>query len=144
MMIELVRTHWALAVASVIVVALVLRSLWNLAGRSPRGKLRRANKRLKAARSVAIQAKKRAARARRHAERLEQKAQSVPPIRLEEARGALTDAESLSKIAGDQLMVAENQLRKVVVEQFPPDQHDRLRDRYLKDDGRKTFPFKFS
>ena len=143
-MFELLKHHWAIIGASVIVAALLLRATWKVLSRSPRSQLRRANGDLHDKLAAAVRAEKRAARARRRCERLEKKSQSVRPAQLEEARGALVDAESLLKIASDQVMVARNRVGKVIFEQFPPKSHDRLRARYLPDKDDKRYPFKFS
>lgn len=143
-MLEWLRSHWALAGASVLVLALLLRAAWHVYSRSPRARLARARRVLREAEVAAARQQRHAARARRRCEKLEGRAQSVRPVRLEEARGRLTDAESLLKIASDQVLIAENRLRKVIVEHFPPARHDQLRARYLPRRDDKRYPFKFS
>ena len=76
-------------------------------------------------------------------EGLEARAGSVQPRRLREAAEAVQDAEALLKIARDQVLIAENHVRKIIVEEFPPKRHDRMRSKYLPgelDDGK---PFSF-
>ena len=55
----------------------------------------------------------------------------MKPRRLEEAAGAVQDAEALLKIAGDKVLIAENHVRRIIVEEFPPKHHERMRSRYL-------------
>jgi hypothetical protein len=141
--IDLVLENWALVAASVIITALVLQALFVLGSRTPRAMLRRAWGELQAKRHDAAKALRRANRARRQCERLEGRSQSVRPIKLEESRAALSDNEALLNIARDRVLVAENHVRRVIVEHFPPTKHDKLRARYRLGDvpGEKPFTF---
>ena len=65
------------------------------------------------------------------------------PMLVQEARDALQDARALQKIADDRLLVAENQVRRIIVEEFPPIKQLRLRRRYLPADVRDPRPFSF-
>jgi hypothetical protein len=58
-------------------------------------------------------------------------------------REAVQDAEALLKIADDQVLIAENHVRKIIVEEFPPQRHDRMRSKYLPGDRRDARPFSF-
>jgi len=90
---------------------------------------------------------KRAARTARRTERalrrLEEKAGKIAPKRLSEARGYAEDARRLYDIAADQLLVAENHVRKIVVEEFPPGRHEALRRRYRLSDTPQKAAFSF-
>ena len=55
----------------------------------------------------------------------------------------MQDAEALLKIASDQVLIAENHVRKIIVEEFPPKHHERLRRRYLPGEGDDGKPFSF-
>ncbi len=142
-MLELVRENWALVAASVVVTALVLPALVVALGRSAGAQLRRGMQALEQKRRDARAARRSADRARRRCARLESKAASVRPIRLEEARNALSDSEALLKIAHDQVLVAENQVRRVIVEQFPPAKQQKLRARYKVSATPSDKPFTF-
>jgi hypothetical protein len=76
-------------------------------------------------------------------DRLERRADSVTPRRLREAAEAVQDAEALLKIAADQVLVAENHVRKIIVDEFPPRHHARMRSRYLPGDRQEGKPFTF-
>ena len=41
----------------------------------------------------------------------------------------------LLKVAADQVQIAENHVRRIIVEEFPPKRHDRMRSLYLPDEG---------
>jgi len=143
-MIERVVENWALIAASVLITALVLQAAFVMGSRSPSAQLRRASSNLQEKRKIAARAKRKADRARNTCMRLERKAQAVRPIKLEEARATLSDCEALLKIAHDQVLVAENQVRRVIVEQFPPAKQAGLRRRYNvgESPGDKPFTFK--
>lgn len=79
----------------------------------------------------------------RKCERLQERADKVKPRHVEEARGELTDARALAKIAHDQTLIAENHVRRVIVEEFPPARQARLRARYRVGDEPTKKPFTF-
>ena len=60
---------------------------------------------------------------------------------LRKARVRTTEA--LLKIASDQVLIAENHVRKIIVVEFPPKHHERLRRRYLPGEGDDGKPFSF-
>jgi hypothetical protein len=110
---------------------------------SARGQLRRARRaldferdRLRKAAAVTDKAERQKARLMRHVDR-------VKPRVLNESNEALADAKALAKIAGDRVLIAENQLRRVILEEFPPTQHEKLRNRYLPEASRDKKPFTF-
>jgi hypothetical protein len=127
----LLQQHWALAGASVVGGAALLFAAWRAWLDSSRGRLAAAKRRL---RGACLEARRRQKALRQLSATLaglEKKAASVKPRRLEEAAGALQDAEALLKIAGDKVLVAENHVRRIIVEEFPPKHHERMRSRYL-------------
>ena len=142
-MIEVVRENWALVGASILIWALILQAIIVAVGRSAGAQLRRAIHELQKKRHDAVAAQRKAKRARRQCERLEGKLQSVRPVRLEEARNTLSDSEALLKIANDQVLVAENHVRRIIVEQFPPSRQEKLRARYKVSATPGDKPFTF-
>ena len=62
---------------------------------------------------------------------LQRKAGSVKPRILAEADEAVQDADTMITITGDKVMRAEKQLRDVILEEFPPNRQDVLRNKYL-------------
>lgn len=143
MTLEYLQQYWALVGASVVGTAVLLFVLWRAWQDSPRGRLAVARRSLHKARR---EARKRAWKAQSLATRLgelEAMSESVRPIRLQEAAEAVQDAEALLKIAADQVLIAENHVRKIIVEQFPPKRHERMRSRYLPDERADGRPFTF-
>ena len=71
------------------------------------------------------------------------RSESVKPSRLQAARDALEDAEALRKIAADQVLIAENHVRRIIVEEFPPKHHEQMRKRCLPGESDNGRPFTF-
>jgi seryl-tRNA synthetase len=67
----------------------------------------------------------------------------VKPRILQEAREAVDDARALAKIMSDKLMVAETHVRRIIHDEFPPAEHDHLRDKHLAPEGEDPRPFSF-
>lgn len=137
------RDNWALAIALVVVLSIVVLALLHAARSSGRGQLRRARKVLREKRRALRRAGAAVAAAQRKGERLQERAGKVKPRHLEEARGELADARALAKIALDQVLIAENHVRRIIVEEFPPAKQARLRARCRVDDQPDKKPFTF-
>ena len=140
---EYLQQHWALVGASVLGTAVLLFVLWRAWLDSPHGRLAMARRHLRAALVTARQQQKKARSLASRLDQLEATSQSVKPIRLREAAEAVQDAEALLKIAADQVLIAENHVRKIIVEEFPPKRHERMRNRYLPGQRADGHPFSF-
>jgi len=140
---DFLQQHWALLIASIVGTAVLLFAGWRAWLDSPRGRLRTARRRLRDKRVAALRQRKALQRLSSTLDRLERRADSVTPRRLREAAEAVRDAEALLKIAGDQVLVAENHVRKIIVDEFPPRHHERMRSRYLPGDRQEGKPFTF-
>jgi len=140
---EFALRNWALVAASVVGTAIVLFLLYRSFMDSARGRLLRTTRRLRECRLAAARAAAAVDRAERKLEKLRARADSVKPRHGTEAGEALEDARALRKIADDQVLIAENHIRKVILEEFPPKRQKALRARYLpeQDDGNKPFTF---
>jgi len=137
------QQHWALFIASIVGTAVLLFAGWRAWLDSPRGRLRTARRRLREKRVAALRQRKALQRLSSTLDRLERRADSVTPRRLREVAEAVQDAEALLKIAADQVLVAENHVRKIIVDEFPPRHHERMRSRYLPGDRQEGKPFTF-
>ncbi|MEX2124004.1 MAG: hypothetical protein WD795_08935 [Woeseia sp.] len=140
---ELLQNHWALILASLTGLVLLLVALNHFIRTSARGQLRRVRRALAAERGRLRKTAAVVAKAERQKIKLQQHADKVKPRHLQEASAALDDAKALAKIAHDRVLVAENHLRRVILEEFPPAQHEELRSRYLSDKVRDNKPFTF-
>lgn len=67
----------------------------------------------------------------------------VKPRELQEAKDAVDDGKALTKILSDKMMVAQNHVRRVIHDEFPPAKHDRMRAKYLPQDVKEGRPFQF-
>jgi hypothetical protein len=140
---EELRTHWALLLASITGLVLLLAAAVHFVQNSGRGQLRRMQRALQQERCRLEKAKAAVEKAERQKARLMQNAESVKPRLLRESAEACEDAKALARIAVDRVLVAENHVRRVILEEFPPAQHERLRSRYLPDTPQKKRPFTF-
>lgn len=135
--------HWALVVGSIVGGAALMFAAWRAWRESTRGRLAAARRRLRTAWVAARRREKALQQASTRLARLERKADSIKPRRLEETAEALQDAKALLKIAGDQVLVAENHVRKIIIEEFPPKRQERMRSRYLPRERAEGKPFSF-
>ena len=137
------QQHWALIGAAVLGATVSLFAGWRAWLDSSIGRLRAARRRLLRKRREAARCLRAGERAEARLDGLAGRSESVKPVRLQEARDAVQDAEALLKIASDQVLIAENHVRKIIVEEFPPKHHERLRRRYLPGEGDDGKPFSF-
>lgn len=137
------RDNWALAIALAVLLSLLVLGLLHALRSSSRVQLRGALKDLRRRRKALSRASAALAAANRKYERLEGRADKVKPRYLDEARGAVHDARALAKIAHDQVLIAENHVRRIIVEEFPGAKQARLRARYQVGDTPDKKPFTF-
>ena len=128
---EILAQNWALVIASVFSLAIFLFVMVRWYEDSGQGRLGQCVRELKAVRKEALHAKKRLCKAEERLAELRRKADSLKPRLLTEAEEAVQDASSLVNITGDQVMRAEKILRDLILEDFPPNRQDVLRNRYL-------------
>ena len=129
-----IQANWALLGAGVLAFALVLYFLRLILAGTARGRLRHALLDLQRAESAASAAAREERRAVKQLDRLQSRRETAKPRHLTEAEGRLADATAMHKIRADQVLVARNLLRKVIVEEFAPSKHEAMRRRYLGDE----------
>lgn len=135
--------NWALAAALAVVLSIAGLALFNAVRFSGRGQLRQACRVLREKRKTLSRAMAAATAAERRCERLQQRVEKVKPRSLEDAHGDAADARALAKIAHDQALIAENHVRRIIVEEFPPARQARLRARYGVAEKPEKKPFTF-
>lgn len=140
---ELLRSHWALAAAGAVLALVAIVLLVHKASRSAPAQLRGARRRAARLHRRLLRAERDVVSAEARLHRLQARAQSVKPRLVVEARGALEDAQALARIARDQAEIAENHVRRIITEEFPPAHQQRLRDRYLPGTPPDKRPFSF-
>jgi hypothetical protein len=138
---EFLQQYWALVGASVIGLAVVLMLAMRAVLGSARARLSARVGELRKREKAGQKAARAVRKASRKLERLRRKAESVKPRLIEEASGELEDARMLQKIADDQVLIAKNQVRQVIVEEFPPKRHENLRKRLLPNEKLGSRPF---
>lgn len=141
MNLQIAQQYWALIAAGVLAFGVFLFVLLRLLQDSARGRLAVAADKLRRKKKAARKAGKQVTRARSKLDRLRARGDSVIPRRAEEAKGRLVDAQALHKIAEDQVLIASNHVRQIIVEEFPPRQHDALRRRLLPQEALDGKPF---
>lgn len=141
---DFARENWALVAAlfigAVVAFFIAHQTLRNTAS----GQLRRVRADLEDEQRSLRKALAVARKAEARVDRLMNQADRVKPRVLQEAREALNDARALAKIADDKFMVAENHVRRVIHEEFPPAKQQKLRNLYLPEGRTDKQPFSFS
>ena len=139
-----ISQNWALF-AAVLPAAIVVLLVWSaLYRRSASGLLNTVLRDHKGALAEARKAGKNVVKLSARVAKLEQNADKVKPRVLEETKGLLSDALAFEKIAADKVLVTANHVRRVIHEEFPPSMQDKLRSRYLPEDGPDGRPFSFN
>lgn len=136
MTVDWIAANWALVIASVLALALLLFVGWRVWEDSAGGRLQIARRNYERSRRERNAIQRRADARTHKLARLRDRAQDVSPRRLEEVAADLEDARALLKIAEDRVLVTAARLREIIVEEYPPRRHDALRRRYLGDDAR--------
>ena len=95
-----------------------------------RGRLNRQRRELRHRRYEHHQAEKAVAKSRREFEKLQSRAQNVQPKQLREAEGHAADMQTMLGHAHDKVLVAENHVRRILLDEFPPAKHQQLLKKY--------------
>jgi len=135
--------NWSLVIGSALLLAISLFVVYRAFADSARGQLRRNLRVLRQRYRQLERAQRNVDSAAARLAKLRSKADAVKPRHGQEAAEAVEDARSLLKIAADQVLVAENHVRKIIVEEYPPQRQEALRRRYLRPSGNDGKPFTF-
>ncbi len=135
---ESLVANWSLLLAVTLLSAVAVTVAILLWRRSTQSRLRREARQYRAVRAhrQKMQRNAESLSAKLHA--LTGKVDRVSAKKIDGLRGRLQDAESLVRIAADQELVAANRVRLLIVEEFAPIKHERLRRRWLPDDPLNT------
>jgi hypothetical protein len=143
MSMQFLQQNWAVLGASVLGVAIALFVIIRVFQDSTRGQLLRLVRTYDEKILAANKAKRRVGTAEARLRTLRARQDSAKPRHVQEASEALEDAGSLHNIAGDQVLIAANHVRKFILEEFPPNRHESLREKYLSDQAPDKKPFTF-
>jgi hypothetical protein len=127
----LLAHNWALVIASVFALAISVFVLYRLHEESGHGRLARRHRELFKVKKEQAAARSSLAKAEQRLLALREKADRIKPRLLSEGEEAVQDARLLVTITGDQVLRAEKILRDVILEDFPPNRQDVLRNKYL-------------
>jgi len=143
MNLESLQSDWAvwLALGAIIIALAVLAP--KLLRMTSRSKLKQVLADLKAARKELRESVRTSRKGEKKVQKLVARAKKVKPRILQEAKEALEDAQALEKILQDKVMVAENHVRRVIHDEFPPAEHERMREKHLLQDVKDERPFTF-
>jgi hypothetical protein len=98
---------------------------------TPRGRLNRQRRELKHRLFECQAAEKSAKKSAREHLKLQGKAQRVQPKLLREAEERAADMQTLLGYANDKVLVAENHVRRILLDEFPPAVHQQLLEKYF-------------
>jgi 1,6-anhydro-N-acetylmuramate kinase len=135
--------NWALALAVLVTSLATIVIVAGVVRRSARGRLKRVRADLRKALKNLSKAAHNVQQSQRRLAKLGANAEKVKPRLLQEAKDALQDARALEKIAHDQVLVTGNHVRRVIHDEFPPSKQQKLRDRYIPDVDQDKRPFSF-
>jgi len=131
MTIEYLMQNWALVVASILGTAVLFIVLFRVFQDSAQGRLQANVRQLRNRERAAQTAARAVEKATARLEQLRSKADAVKPRHAEEAKKTLGDARELQKIVDSQVLVARNNVRTLILEEYPPKRHEAMRNKYL-------------
>ncbi len=134
MTVDLIIRNWALVVAGILATGILMFVLVRLYRESDRGQLGNRVRALQGCYKEVARAQKGLDKASERLDELRKKASTVKPRHVEEAGEAIEDARMLLNNANDQVMIAEKNLRQLILDEYPPNRQDALRQKYLASD----------
>jgi hypothetical protein len=135
--------HWALLLGCALGAILAVVLLWHWLASTSYSRLHRGRKVLRSKRQDLRKANAVVAAAERRVAKLRSRPDREKPRHISEADESLADAQALAKIAYDQVLTAENHLRRIIVEEYPPSKQARLREKYQVSEVPDKRPFTF-
>ncbi len=141
MTLEYAIKNWALLVSAVLAGAVLLFVLYRTYQDSALGRLHSAAGMIARRAREARRAGKVVEQAVARGDRLRARAGAVKPRHCREASEALEDARALLKIADDQVLIAQNHVRELIVEEFPPNKQAAISSKYLPETPQDPKPF---
>ena len=110
---------------------------------TPRGSLNRQRRELRHRRYQLQQAIRAAEGATKRFEKLQRNARNVEPAKLDEAGAKAKDMQILAGHANDKVLVAENHVRRVILDRFPPAKQERMLSKFVPERDERSMPFSF-
>ena len=123
--------YWALIIASVLGLAVLLFVVFRLLGDSRRGQLASALRELRERERTLQSTSKEVSKCLKKCEKLAANGDRTPPNKLLEARDALAEARETERLLKDQVLVLRNNARTIILQDYPPARHDAMCRKYL-------------
>ncbi len=134
MSVEILIRNWALVAASILATGILMFVLVRLYRESDRGQLGNRVRVLQGCYKEVARAQKGLDKASERLDELRKKASTVKPRHVEEAGEAVEDALLLLNNANDQVLIAKKNVRELILDEYPPEQQEALRQKYLAAD----------
>jgi len=121
-------------VASILATGILMFVLVRLYRESDRGQLGNRVRTLQGGYKEVARAQKGLDKASERLDALRENAPTVKPRYVEEAGEAMEDARMLLNNANDQVLIAEKDVRQLILDEYPPNRQEALRQKYLAAD----------
>ncbi len=130
-MLQVFPQYWALIVASILGLAIALFVVFRLFQDSRRGQLASALNELRAREQSLHSTSKRVSKLLKKCEKQAASGDKVPPNKLLGAKDALAEARETEALLKDQVLVLRNNARNIILQDYPPTQHEAMCRKYL-------------
>ena len=134
-MLQVFTHYWALIIASVLGLAILLFVVARLVQDSRRGQLSSALIELRERERALHFASKKVSKALLKCEKMASRGDKVPPNKLLAAKDALAEARETERLLKDQVLVLRNNARTIILQDYPPARHGAMLRRYLGESG---------
>ena len=108
-----------------------------------RGRLNRQRRELRHRHYQTRQAQEVLERASRKLARLSARANDVKPVQLQLAKDRVEDLTTMLGHARDKVLVAENHVRRILLDEYPPAKQQQMLDRFVSVSDNRALPFRF-
>lgn len=130
-MLQLFPQYWALIIASVLGLAILLFVVFRLLEDSRRGQLSSALNDLRERETALHSASKTVAKSLLRYEKLAAMGDKVPPNKYLAAKDAMAEARETEALLTDQVLVLRNNARTIILQDYPPTKHEAMCRKYL-------------
>lgn len=130
-MLQVFPQYWALIVASILGLAIALFVVFRLFQDSRRGQLASALNELREREQALHSTSKSVSKLLAKFEKMAASGDKVPPNKLLAAKDALAEARETEALLQDQVLVLRNNARNIILQDYPPTQHEAMCRKYL-------------
>ena len=123
--------YWALIIASVLGLGILLFVIFRVLQDSRRGQLAGALKELREREQTLQSASKTVSKSLSRCEKLAAAGDKVPPNKLLAAKDALAEARETEALLKDQVLVLRNNARTIILQDYPPARHEAMCRKHL-------------